>query len=80
MLPCLLPVLLGALLCNATCRLGNRKRVILRQWVRLSVRAVRAVRNTRVFQTETPVVADVEPASSTHRDSYQEIHQQKSQS
>jgi hypothetical protein len=35
------------------------KHVILRQRVRGSVRAVRAVRNTRVFQTETRVVADV---------------------
>jgi len=34
------------------------KRVILRQRVRGSVRAVRAVRNTRVFLTETRVVAD----------------------
>ena len=33
--------------------------MILRQRVRGSVRAVRAVRNTRVFQTETRVVADV---------------------
>ena len=33
-------------------------RVILRQSVRGSVRAVRAVRNTRVFQTEIRVVAD----------------------
>ena len=52
------PALPGALLCNATCRLGDGKRVILRQRVRGSVRAVRAVRNTRVFQTETGVVAD----------------------
>jgi len=50
----------GALLCNATHRLGDRQRVILRQRVRGSVRAVRAVRNTRVFQTETRVVADVQ--------------------
>jgi len=48
----------GALLCNATRRLGDRQHVILRQRVRGSVRAVRAVRNTRVFQTETRVVAD----------------------
>jgi hypothetical protein len=52
-------VLPGALLCNATRRLGDRQRVILRQRVRGSVRAVRAVWNTRVFQTETRVVADV---------------------
>jgi hypothetical protein len=48
----LLPSLPGALLCNG-------QLVILRQRVRGSVRAVRAVRNTRVFQTETRVVADV---------------------
>jgi hypothetical protein len=48
----LLPACSGALLCNG-------KRVILRQRVRGSVRAVRAVQNTRVFQTESRVVADV---------------------
>jgi len=52
------PALPGALLCNATRRLGDGKRVILRQRVRGSVRAVRAVQNTRVFLTETRVVAD----------------------
>jgi len=52
------PALPGALLCNATRRLGDGQRVILRQRVRGSVRAVRAVRNTLVFQTETGVVAD----------------------
>jgi hypothetical protein len=36
----------------------DRKCVILRQRVRDSVRAVRAVRNTPVFQTETRVVTD----------------------
>jgi len=46
------------MLCNATRRLGNGKRVILLQRVPGSVRAVRAVRNTRVFLTETRVVAD----------------------
>jgi len=45
------PALPGALLCNG-------KRVILRQRVRGSVRAVRAFQNTRVFLTETRVVAD----------------------
>jgi len=35
------------------------QRVILRQRVPGSVRAVRAVQNTRVFLTETRVVADV---------------------
>jgi hypothetical protein len=49
----------SAVPCNATCRLGDRQRVILHQRVRGSVRAVRAVWNTRVFQMETRVVADV---------------------
>ena len=35
------------------------QRVILRQIIRGSVKAVRAVRNTRVFQKEIRVVADV---------------------
>jgi len=48
------------MLSNATRRLGDGQRVILRQRVRGSVRAVRAVRNTRVFLTETRVVADAE--------------------
>jgi hypothetical protein len=52
------PALPGALLCNATRHLGDGQRVILRQRVRGSVRAVTAVQNTRVFQTETRVVAD----------------------
>jgi hypothetical protein len=43
---------------NATRRLGDGSRLILRQRVRGSARAVRAVRNTRVFQTVTRVVAD----------------------
>jgi len=46
------------MLCNATHRLGDGKRLILRQRVRGSIRAVRAFRNTRVFLTETRVVAD----------------------
>jgi hypothetical protein len=51
--------------CNATRRLGHGSHLILRQRVRGSARAVRAVRNTRVFQTETRVVADARgtPAS-----------------
>jgi hypothetical protein len=52
------PALPDALQCNATRRLGDGQRVILRQRVRGSVRAVRAVWNTHVFQTETRVVAD----------------------
>jgi hypothetical protein len=55
----LLPVLPGALLCNAISRLGDGQGVIPRQRVRGSVRSVRAVRNTWVFQMETRVVADV---------------------
>jgi hypothetical protein len=47
------------MLWNETSRLGDRKSLILRQSVRGSVRAVRAVRNTPVFLTETSVVADV---------------------
>jgi hypothetical protein len=41
-----------------TSRLGHGNRVILSQRVQGSVRAVRAVRNTQVFQTENRVVAD----------------------
>jgi hypothetical protein len=58
-LPGLLPEIPGALLCNAARRLGDGKRVILPQPVRGSVRALRGVQNTQVFQTETRVVADV---------------------
>jgi hypothetical protein len=58
-LPGLSPALPGALLCNVTRRLGDGKCVILCRRVRGSVRAVRAVRNTWVFHTETSVVADV---------------------
>jgi hypothetical protein len=43
---------------KATCRLGDGSRLILRQRVPGSGRAIRAVRNTRVFQMETRVVAD----------------------
>jgi hypothetical protein len=59
MLPGVSPALPGTLLCNATRHLGERKRLILRYRVRVSVRAVRAVQNTWVFQMETRVVADV---------------------
>ena len=48
------------MLCNATHHLGDGKRVILCQRVRGSVRAVRGVRNTQVFLTQTRVVADEE--------------------
>jgi len=52
------PVLPGALLCNATGRLGDGQCVILCERVRGSVRAVRAVWAKRRFQTETRVVTD----------------------
>jgi hypothetical protein len=58
MLPGLSPALPGALLCNETRHLGDRKCIILRGGVQGSVRAVRAVRNTQVFQMDTRVVAD----------------------
>jgi len=45
--------------CTATRRLGDGSYLILRQRVRGSTRAVRAIRNTQVFQAETRVVADV---------------------
>jgi len=43
---------------NATCRLCKGKHVILSQYVRGSVSAVRVVRSSRVFLTATRVVAD----------------------
>ena len=43
---------------NVTRHLGDGKHVILRQIVRGSVRAVRAVRNTQVFMTESRVITD----------------------
>ena len=54
------------LLCNTTRRLADRQCIILRQRVRGSVRAIRAVRNTRVFQTETRVVADARAMGSVY--------------
>jgi hypothetical protein len=45
--------------CNETCRLGDVSCLMLHPRVRGSARAVRAIRNTPVFQTETRVVADV---------------------
>jgi len=45
--------------CNASHHLSDGKHEILRQRVQGSVRAIRAVRNTRVFLKETWVVADV---------------------
>jgi hypothetical protein len=44
--------------CNTTHRLGDGSRLILHQRARSSVRAIRAIQITRVFQTETGVVAD----------------------
>jgi hypothetical protein len=43
---------------NATHRLGDGKRVILRQRARGSVGAIRAIPDTLVFLTQTGVVAD----------------------
>jgi len=43
-----------------TCRLGDGKRVFFRQRLRGLFRAVRAERNTRLFLTETRVVAHAE--------------------
>jgi hypothetical protein len=60
MLPGLSPALQGALLCNG-------KRVILSLRVRGSVRAIRAVWNTQVFQAETRVVADNPPPPRQYR-------------
>jgi len=48
------------MLCNATCHLANGKYVSLCPRVQGSVRAIRAIRHTRVFLTETRVVADAE--------------------
>jgi hypothetical protein len=45
--------------CNATDRLGDGSHLILSQRVRGSPRAVRVVWDTRVFQTDTRVIADV---------------------
>jgi hypothetical protein len=54
--------------CNATRRLGDGSRPIPRQSIRGSARAVRAVRNTRVFQRETRVVADVDEQRRSNRE------------
>jgi hypothetical protein len=48
----------GREVCNSTRCLGDRSRLILHQRVWGSARAVSAIQNTRVFQTETRVVAD----------------------
>jgi hypothetical protein len=53
----------GALLCITTRFLGDGKGVILSQRVRGSIRAVRAIRNTRVLQMETTLAADEAPCS-----------------
>jgi len=57
-LPDMSPALQGDVLCNVTRHLGDGKRVIVHQRLQGSVRAIRAVWNTQVFQTETRVVAD----------------------
>jgi hypothetical protein len=44
---------------SATHHFGHRSRLILRQRILGSVRAIRAVRNTRVSLMETSFVADV---------------------
>jgi len=44
--------------CNTGRQLGDGSRLMLRQRVQGSVRAVRAVQNTDVFQTDTRLVAD----------------------
>jgi len=61
------------MLCNATRRLCDGKRLFLHQRVRGSITAVRAVRNTRVFLTETRVVADL-LASEPHEFCEQQLH------
>jgi hypothetical protein len=52
--------------CNATRRVRDRLRRILCQMVRGSALAIRAVRNTRVFETETSFVADVARGITNH--------------
>jgi hypothetical protein len=52
-------VLSGFLGSNVTCRMGDGERVILHQRVQGSVRAVSAIWNTQLFQTETRAIADV---------------------
>jgi len=47
---------------TSSCRVGDGQCVLLRQRVQGSVRAIRAVGNTRAFLTETRVVADVDVA------------------
>jgi hypothetical protein len=49
----------SALLWNAAGRLGDGQRIILCQRVPGSVRAVRAIQNTWVFQTKPRVVAEI---------------------
>jgi hypothetical protein len=49
--------------CNATRRVGDGSRLILRPRVQGSARSARAVRNTRVFQAETRVVAAGPPSA-----------------
>jgi len=48
--------------CNATRHSCDGSSLILRHRVQGSVKAVRAIRNTRVFLTETRIVADVASA------------------
>jgi len=52
--------------CHAAHHLGNGKRVNLHQRVQGSVKAIRAVRITQVFLTETRVVADISLLNPNH--------------
>jgi hypothetical protein len=54
--------------CNTTRRIGDMSYQIPLQSVQGSARAVRAVRNTRVFRTETRVVADVSSSLFLHHE------------
>ena len=60
--------------CNATRRVGDGSRLIIRQRVRGSVSAVRAIRNTRVFLTETNFVADVPTLANVTTSTWRIVH------
>jgi len=62
------------MLCNTSRRLGDGKHVILRQRVRGSVRAIRAVGNTCVFLTETRVVGNGSVFFTNKDNIYQILH------
>ena len=65
----------GGPVCNATCRWGDGSCLICCQRVDGSVRAVRAVRVTRVFMTETRFTTDELQASLNVR--YKKYHHQE---